>query len=81
MLNKIDARGLSCPQPVLLTKKALQSKPEEVVIVVDNETAKGNILRFLNKSGYNVELEGSGENIELKATKKLISMKRSLDQN
>lgn len=68
-MNNIDARGLSCPQPVLLTKKAVDSKPEAVTILVDNETAKGNVLRFLKNAGYTVEVEMSGETIELQARK------------
>lgn len=68
-MNNIDARGLSCPQPVLLTKKAVDSKPEVVTILVDNETAKGNVLRFLKNAGYTVEVETSGETIQLAARK------------
>jgi len=68
-LNNIDARGLSCPQPVLLTKKAVDSKPEAVTILVDNETAKGNVLRFLKNAGYTVEVETSEETIQLLARK------------
>lgn len=68
-MNNIDARGLSCPQPVLLTKKALQPKPDDVTIMVDNETAKGNVLRFLKSAGYTVDVETSGETIELQAKK------------
>ena len=68
-MNNIDARGLSCPQPVLLTKKAVDSKPEAVTILVDNETAKGNVLRFLKNAGYTVEVETSEETIQLLARK------------
>ena len=68
-MNNIDARGLSCPQPVLLTKKAVDAKPEALTIMVDNETAKGNVLRFLKNAGYTVEVETSGETIELQARK------------
>lgn len=38
----VDARGLSCPQPVLMTKKALEASPSAKCfeIIVDNGTAK-----------------------------------------
>ena len=40
----IDARGLSCPQPVILTKQVLDQNPKEVIItVVDNPTALENV--------------------------------------
>lgn len=36
--HTVDARGLSCPQPVLMTKKALQANPSANAfeIIVDN---------------------------------------------
>ena len=68
-MNNIDARGLSCPQPVLLTKKAVQQNPADVTILVDNETAKNNVLRFLQHSGYTVAIETSVDTIQLQAKK------------
>jgi TusA-related sulfurtransferase len=56
-MNKIDARGLSCPEPVILTKKALAVSPEGLEILVDNETSKINVARFLKIAGYNVKIE------------------------
>ncbi|MGN0663588.1 MAG: sulfurtransferase TusA family protein [Negativibacillus sp.] len=52
----IDARGLSCPQPVLLTKKALASNENAYEVLVDNATAKENVTRFANNSGYSVSV-------------------------
>jgi TusA-related sulfurtransferase len=59
-LNKIDARGLSCPQPVLLTKKGIEKNPEGIQVVVDNTTARDNISRFSGISGYKVEVSVQG---------------------
>jgi len=69
MLDKVDARGLSCPQPVLLAKKAVQQLPVDLTILVDNETAKNNVLRFLQNSGYTVDIAMSEEAIQLQAKK------------
>ena len=52
----IDARGLSCPQPVLMTKEALEKYPEGCQILVDAPAAKANVSRFAKKAGYSVEL-------------------------
>lgn len=52
----VDARGLSCPQPVLLTKQALASKEKLYEVLVDNGTAKENVTRFARNSGYAVEV-------------------------
>ncbi len=51
-MKKIDTCGMSCPQPVLMTKKSLEENPEGLDIIVDNTTAKGNVERFLKSAGY-----------------------------
>ena len=48
----IDTRGLSCPTPVLLTKKAVEGSPKEIEVLVDNNTARNNVERFLKSAGY-----------------------------
>lgn len=55
-LNSIDARGRSCPEPVLMTKKAIASHPEGVQVLVDNTTACENIKRFGSNLDYSVEV-------------------------
>ncbi len=50
----LDARGLSCPQPVLMLKKAMDTGGEQFEIIVDNTAAKENITRFAGNLGYNV---------------------------
>lgn len=47
----VDARGLSCPQPVLLTMQALKKDAECYEILVDNQTALGNVTRFVKNAG------------------------------
>mgnify|MGYP003782470565 CR=1 FL=1 len=64
-LNLVDARGLSCPQPVLLAKKAIGKDPEGVQLLVDNTTARDNITRFGNNSGYKVDVKKQGEDFLL----------------
>ncbi len=48
MKQTIDARGLNCPEPVILTKKALDSQDvSEVLAIVDNRAALENISRLI----------------------------------
>lgn len=55
-MKKIDAKGLACPKPVILTKNALDDMEEGIVsTIVDNEIAREN-LRKLAKS-LNMECE------------------------
>ncbi|HYF82248.1 MAG TPA: sulfurtransferase-like selenium metabolism protein YedF [Clostridia bacterium] len=56
-MKEIDARGLVCPQPVILTKKALEEIAEgEVVAIVDNITAKENVSRLAANLNYEYEV-------------------------
>ncbi len=49
MTATVDARGLSCPQPVLLTMDEIKSGSEkEIVVLVDTETSKENVIRAAN---------------------------------
>ena len=53
----VDCRGMSCPQPVLETKKALdKSGPEGVLVLVDNPGSKENVRRFGESQGYQVDI-------------------------
>ncbi len=52
----IDARGLSCPQPVVLTNRAL-GESDAITTIVDNEAAKENVSRLARSKGFRVEIE------------------------
>lgn len=56
----VDARGCSCPQPVLMTKKAL-SKESKLEVLVDNNTAMNNVSRFAKSQGCTVEIKDGSE--------------------
>lgn len=65
-MKEIDARGLSCPQPVLLVKKAVDSdSPESLTVLVTGETPKGNVTRFAESRGYRVEAAREGETYKM----------------
>ena len=66
----VDARGLACPQPVLLAKKAI-AENEEVTVIVDNEIAMENIRRMAAKAACDfsvTEREGGIREIALVRT-------------
>ena len=68
-MNKIDTSGTSCPQPVLMVKKALEENPIGADIIVDNKTAKENVERFLKNFGYKILSEDKGEYFLIEARK------------
>ena len=68
-MKTIDARGLSCPEPVIMTKNALASGEKEYEGLVDNVTAKENVTRFAAHQGYQVNATEQGEDYLLKLKK------------
>ncbi len=68
-MNKIDTCGMSCPQPVLMTKKALEQNTNGADIIVDNNTAKENVKRFLKHSGYSISVKEEGDTFVIEARK------------
>jgi selenium metabolism protein YedF len=61
----VDARGLACPQPVILTRKALQEGGGPVTTIVDNDAAERNVTRMAEKAGHTVAVEKQGDDIYL----------------
>lgn len=65
--DTIDARGYSCPQPVMMTLNAINRvKKGALVIMVDTDTAKENVSRAAKARGWEVagiQAEGNGYKI------------------
>jgi tRNA 2-thiouridine synthesizing protein A len=67
--TKIDARGLSCPQPVVLTSKAIQGGADDLEVMVDNEVSRENVLRIAKKYNLKTEVREEGQNIIVQMSK------------
>ncbi len=67
--NVVDARGLSCPEPVILAKNEADKGTKNFTVLVDIEVAKENVTRMLENAGYTVAVKKDGEDFELTATK------------
>jgi TusA-related sulfurtransferase len=69
MSNAVDARGLSCPQPVLMTMDEMKKLGKgEVVILVDTDTSRENVSRAAASQGWqvkSVDSEGTGYRITI----------------
>jgi len=69
-IKTVDARGLACPQPVVLAKQAIETN-EKVKVIVDNETALENVKRLGIKLGCDVKMEkGKDNTYVIKLTRK-----------
>jgi selenium metabolism protein YedF len=62
----VDARGLACPQPVLMTRKAMQTSGVDCVrVVVDSDVPAENIQRLANSQGWVPQVDNKGGEIHL----------------
>jgi len=60
--RQIDARGLSCPEPVMRTRNAIADLTHGTVeVLVDSPTAVDNVTRQAKKMGWTVTTERRGE--------------------
>jgi len=70
MAEKIDARGLSCPQPVVITKNRMDKIGSGVIeVTVDTATARDNISRLAENQGWRVNIKESEEDYLLTLSK------------
>jgi len=68
----VDARGQLCPKPLIMAKKALVQLAvgQEMTVLIDNETSKENVCRFLADNGAEVDCT-EDENVFTIRAKKL----------
>lgn len=59
----VDARGLSCPVPVVMVQNAVKAgNPNEIEVLVDAKVCVENITRYASSQGYEVTVtEKDGE--------------------
>ena len=54
-MYEVDARGLSCPEPVMLTQAALKSHGNDTVkVLVTEPHSKANVEKFARSQGKTV---------------------------
>jgi len=60
-MKEVNASGLSCPQPVIMTTKAITDGEFPFTIIVDSVTSRENVTRIAGKKGCSVNsTESSG---------------------
>ena len=66
----IDARGLSCPEPVILLRGEMQKHPaDHYEISVDNRVSVENISRLAAKEGFTTDVRQDGDVFTLRLQK------------
>jgi selenium metabolism protein YedF len=68
MVKTIDARGLPCPQPVILTRNAMREQAAVDVLLTGADQV-ANVRRLAERAGWRAVADKSGEGFVLHLTK------------
>ncbi|MCE5258318.1 MAG: sulfurtransferase TusA family protein [Chloroflexi bacterium] len=69
MAVTVDARGLSCPQPVILARKAIDVGKFPIEVLVDSVTSRENVRRIAEKAGLEVDVQPTDDGFKLILTR------------
>ncbi len=69
MTKQVDARGLSCPQPVILARQAIEAGVFPIEILVETVTSKQNVQRAAEKLDCMVQVEKVRDEFKLTVSK------------
>lgn len=58
-METVDVRGLSCPIPVIRTKKAMDAGSAEILVIGDTEVSRENVQRLAKSQGYAVNFRSN----------------------
>jgi TusA-related sulfurtransferase len=66
MSTTIDAKGLSCPQPVLMFMDAVKSLPDkEIIVLVDTDASMENVSRAAENKNCTVTVTRQADEYRL----------------
>lgn len=66
----VDARGFSCPRPVMMTEEEIKkNNPKSFEVLVDNRVSEKNVANYAESMGYTVKHEREGRDFKLVCTK------------
>lgn len=65
MSKTVDARGFSCPQPVIMARQAISEGAFPVEVLVETVTSRENVRRMAEKLGCKVEVIPQGDEFKL----------------
>ncbi len=71
MAATVDARGLSCPQPVILTLDEIKTgKENEIIVLTDTDVSRENVMRAASGQGCHInDVSREGEGYRISITK------------
>ena len=63
----VNAVGKACPEPVIMTRAAVEKGAAELEVLVDNAVAVSNVTRFLEGQGFRVQHRENGGEFKVTA--------------
>lgn len=63
----VNAVGKACPEPVIMTRAAVEKGAVELEVLVDNAVAVSNVTRFLEGQGFRVQHRENGGEFKVTA--------------
>lgn len=69
MTTTVDARGFSCPQPVIMAREAISENDFPIEVLVDTVTSRENVRRMAQMQGCKVEAFTQGDDFKMIITK------------
>lgn len=61
---ELDAKGLFCPEPLMMVQDALKKNPgEQIVVEVDTATPRDNILRLARRKKLEATVAESSDGV------------------
>ena len=63
----VNAVGKACPEPVIMTRAAVEKGAAELEVLVDNAVAVSNVTRFLEGQGFRVQHQENGGEFKVTA--------------
>ena len=64
-MKEVDARGLSCPEPIMLTAEAIKGTTESVKVLVSEPHQRTNVEKFAKDKGRKVTVTEKGSEFEI----------------
>lgn len=65
MAKQVDVRGFSCPQPVIMARKAVEEGEFPIEVLVETVTSRENVRRATEKMGCSVTVEEMDDEFKL----------------
>ena len=66
----VDARGYTCPMPVVMVQKEVKKNaPSTLEVLVDNQCSVENVTRYGMGQGYQVQVTQEGQDFRLTLSK------------